>query len=407
MLQKKIAFIISKRMYIKFFSNLILHFEKKKYDIYLLFDYTQSREKGKWREFPHLEVYHSYSQNIKKIIFNNFSDLENLININAIEIVISLVNPSFYNLEKKNISRTKWVILQNGFDIFYHSKTINNSDFIFMYSEFFKEKLDYFCKKDKIKLKKENVHVVGNPQFDNINFNKNKLITKFNLTSKKILTFLPWGAGNLYRYENQIKNFIGKYVFCLPYNDGKFYYFRKLFFKLCSKFVFNEIEIIKKISKYCKENNYHFLIKSRSKKIIDSEYQKYCDLILYDDEIIDSTIKQVLYMSDYVISAASTAVGESVFFNCKTINIFNNIFKYDDDILIESSSNNYFDNDGSCKKIDIKELKNKNLDILFNFEFSENSCLEYSEHFYDYHRKQNTCEKIEKILFNKTLNSNV
>ena len=66
-----VAFIVNKRMSLKFFKDIINVLLEKNYNIFLLFDYTTDRQKGKWREFPSLDAYQNEDKNIiKKTIFN-------------------------------------------------------------------------------------------------------------------------------------------------------------------------------------------------------------------------------------------------------------------------------------------------------------------------------------------------
>ena len=69
-----------------------------------------------------------------------------------------------------------------------------------------------------------------------------------------------------------------------------------------------------KIYEHCKKNDIYLIIKSRSKRLIDENYIKYCDLILYDEEILKPTIYELLYISDTVFSPLSTISGEFYLF---------------------------------------------------------------------------------------------
>ena len=50
-----VAFLVNKRMSLKFFKDIMNVLLEKNYNVYLLFDYTNDRQKGKWREFPSLD----------------------------------------------------------------------------------------------------------------------------------------------------------------------------------------------------------------------------------------------------------------------------------------------------------------------------------------------------------------
>ena len=61
-----VAFIVNKRVSLKFFKDIINVLLEKNYNIFLLFDYTTDRQKGKWREFPSLDAYQNEDKNIIK-----------------------------------------------------------------------------------------------------------------------------------------------------------------------------------------------------------------------------------------------------------------------------------------------------------------------------------------------------
>ena len=120
-----------------------------------------------------------------------------------------------------------------------------------------------------------------------------------------------------------------EYFFNWPDPDDKFFNFKKFFYKIISKFYNTELNILHKIYEHCKKNDIYLIIKSRSKRLIDENYIKYCDLILYDEEILKPTIYELLYISDTVFSPLSTISGESIYFKNKTIILNHKLFKYD------------------------------------------------------------------------------
>ena len=135
-----VAFIVNKRMSLKFFKDIMNVLLEKNYNIFLLFDYTTDRQKGKWREFPSLDAYQNEDKNIiKKTIFN-YNQIVDISKNERINYIISLVTPEEFGI-KKSALFSKWVLIQQGMDTFYYIKNFKEVDYIFFYSEFWKKKM--------------------------------------------------------------------------------------------------------------------------------------------------------------------------------------------------------------------------------------------------------------------------
>lgn len=391
----KIAFIINKKMTLKFVKDIINVCLKKNFNIYLLFDYTINRHQGKWREFPSLDVFQFENENIFKVAIFKHIEIEEISKKENFDYIISLISPSGFKIEKKNLS-CKWVLLQNGIDTFHYEDDFKNTDYIFFYSEFWKNK--YSNENNN-----QNLSCYGNPQFDNqISFSRKKILKKYNLEDKKIYLYLPFGPINLYNFSSSFTKFKALYFFNWPDVDDKFYTLKKKIYKFASKFYFNEINILKKIHSYCKSKNIHLVVKSRSKRLIDENYVSYSDLILYDEELLKPTIHEILHISDIVFTPPSTVIGEAIYFKNKTIVLNNNLFSYNNSNYFNSFSKDYFFWDNLSKGIDTNDFKNKNIEDIINFKFSENDRKNYLLKFFNFDENVNVSikiiEKLEKDL---------
>ena len=387
-----IAFIINRKMTLKFLKDIIDVSLEKNLNIYLLFDYVNSRHKGKWREYPSLDTFQKENEKISKITFFKYSEIEEISKKQKIDYIISIVSPSAFNIKKNNLT-SKWVLLQNGIDMFHYSKDFDNIDYIFFYSEYWKNKYESNNSNN------QKLFCYGNHQFNNeIIFDRKKILEKYNLGDKKIFLFLPWGPVNLYNFSSKINKLLASYTFNWPDIDDNFYNFKKLLYKILSKFLYTEINVLKNIYKHCKENDIYLIIKTRSKRVIDQDYIKFCDLVLYDEEILKPTIYELLYISDTVFTALSTVVGESIYFRNKTIVLNHKFFNFDNEKYIDFFSKEYFNWDKLSKIVDVNEFKNKSLENLINFAFSNSERNKYLTKFFNFDENINVPKKIIEQL---------
>ena len=113
-----------------------------------------------------------------------------------IDYIISLSLPVSISFDKEKFS-CKWVLLQNGIDMFHYSQNFSKIDYIF-FTVNIEKKYDY--SNDS----KQTLKCYGNYQFNNeIIFNRNEILKKYNLEDKKIFLFLPWGPVNLYNFSSK------------------------------------------------------------------------------------------------------------------------------------------------------------------------------------------------------------
>ena len=389
-----VAFLVNKRMSLKFFKDIMNVLLEKNYNVYLLFDYTNDRQKGKWREFPSLDVYQNENKNIiKKIIFN-YNQIVNIAKNEKIDYIISLITPVDFGIKKSELF-SKWVLIQQGIDTFHYLKNFNEVDYIFFYSEFWKKKCD---EENLIKYIKE-INCFGNYQFNNeIIFKRDEILDKFNLKDKKVILFLPWGPSNLYAFSSKLTKFFAQNFFCWPNIGDNFFNFKKFIYNFISKFYLTELNILKKIHSYFKKNDFNLIVKSRSKRLINENYINYCDRILYDEQILTPTIHELLYISDIVFTPVSTAVGESIYFHNKTIVMKNELFKDDDGKCFDFFSQDYFNWENLSKIINMNDFDEQSIESIIDFKFSSSQRQKYLSKFYNFNESINVPRKIIESL---------
>ena len=355
----KIGFIVQRKMYFKFLGPVINILLKKNFDIYILFNYSQSRNFGKWRDFPFLDTFFS-KQNLKKRIFFKNDELLKIINEEKIKIIGSLLPYNKFNFDKKKIKNLKWVLFQHGMDLFWNVKELKYSDYIFLYSNYWRTLLINFFKEQKVQYNKNNLVVLGNPQFDMLEkLDENEIKKKYNLPiKKKIILFLPLSQPNAYFFNNKLNSFFAKFFFIYPNLDSIFFRFRKKIYIFLSYFINNEISVLKNISKFCKKNGYYLIIKSRSKRVLGSEFEYYSDRVFYDEQLIPSTIMELMKISSNVFSYITTSSGEAVFNKSYHYTIFDNTFSKIQKIYLRCFDKDYFSFNGVNEIISSNSLNN-------------------------------------------------
>ena len=119
---------------------------------------------------------------------------------------------------------------------------------------------------------------------------------------------------------------------------------------------------------------------------------------MYDEEILKPTIYELLYISDTVFTALSTVVGESIYFRNKTIVLNHKFFNFDNEKYIDFFSKEYFNWDKLSKIVDVNEFKNKSLENLINFAFSNSERNKYLTKFFNFDENINVPKKIIEQL---------
>jgi hypothetical protein len=395
----KIGFIVQRKMYFKFLGPVINILLKKNFDIYILFNYSQSRNFGKWRDFPFLDTFFS-KQNVKKRIFFKNDELLKIINEEKIKIIGSLLPYNKFNFDKKKIKNLKWVLFQHGMDLFWNVKELKYSDYIFLYSNYWRTLLINFFKEQKVQYNKNNLIVLGNPQFDMLEkLDEIEIKKKYNLPiKKKIILFLPLSQPNAYFFNNKLNSFFAKFFFIYPNLDSIFFWFRKKIYIYLSYFINNEISVLKNISKFCKKNGYYLIIKSRSKRVLGSEFEYYSDRVFYDEQLIPSTIMELMRISSNVFSYITTSSGEAVFNKSYHYTIFDKTFSKIQKIYLRCFDKDYFSFNGANEIISSNNLNNllfKNKLKITNIESRKKYLKKYFECFSK--KKINLSDFLNKI----------
>lgn len=169
-------------------------------------------------------------------------------------------------------------------------------------------------------------HHIGHPlNFLYAHLNDKGIKEKYNLhPEKKVLTYLPIGPPNMYGFRKLLQRvWLVRHYSSLPKS-----LFMKLSLKMFSPLIFrskqtalNEKSVILSIKKFCTNNDYTFVVKSRLKAPLSKYFTDNADAVLYDETFYPPTISELLYVSDITISHFSMATFEAMAMKSFKINI--------------------------------------------------------------------------------------
>lgn len=342
-LKKKVAFIITRKNYLKFLSGYIYD-QLEENDVYLFNDQRTAKDNFKWRDLPDLEIFERF-KGAKIISFINNQKLKKIIEVNSIDEVYSLQPMNYFDLDKKN-KNYKWIICQHGIDLFYYMNDLNNCDQINFYSNYFIDKFRELTKDKPKKYSHIKLNRVGNKQLELVKSLDEKIICqKYDLPNNKdIVIFFPLGQPSLYLYSSVFSKIFLKLFYIIP-DTKSFFYKPVLNFQFFLSFFFiNEFRVLREISDYVKKNNKFLILKSRSKRVFGKETLKYVDRIIYDEEYYPSTILNLLKISTESFSYYSTLASEVVAVDkTRHISIYHSSSFFDD--LDEKIYNKFLDKD--------------------------------------------------------------
>lgn len=180
----------------------------------------------------------------------------------------------------------------------------------------------------------KNIISVGFPELDQLeSFEREKILKKYNLPNNKegIVFFDPIGnvshVGNAYfgyffklsgSLFNKIIIFCNQFFYDLKKNPLKILKIIRMIMKL---YFSGEVrttyeDIFLKLRKYCDDNDFLLVVKSRPKNNDPLFIKNYPDVYSHDISYFPFTLLELLYISDYYIGFNSTATLEAVACGC-------------------------------------------------------------------------------------------
>ncbi len=389
---KKVLFLIEKSNELKYLSSTIFFFKKKGIEIQICFI---QRQESKYDFKKYLKPEKATSSLLKKIKLKKFSDENNFHNfcINEINNILFIFSLHFISSERFKISKKflqsinkKWCVIGHGIDSFSQFKDentyFNYKVNFFFSSKFFlsegKKYIQKFVKKKNIfETKNVKTYLIGNSMYSSKIFEKkqkkrkkliylpfpflrnrygkNKNFAFQAAYSGQFINFFTFSKnsqkkGYYFSINSQIKHFILNKIEILKYFDSiKNYYY-----------IYNELNVVKSIRKFCDQNNFEFIVKPRLKFPYIDGINKYADKVIFDNESLQypSLFQKELSTTDLVIGSLSSSVYEVAMFKIPYINI--EIPK----IAFKSKSNKFMHNYG-------KNLYYNFDKVIFNYKIND------------------------------------
>lgn len=270
MTNKKVAFLVERNLYYKFFSPIIESLLKNNIEVHLLHYCSSSllsSNSSKLFYYPQLNQIPQFGKPIQHIHrVETPENLKKCIADNSFNCIFSLHPKAYYQLQ----TSAEWVTIQHGVDsIKYKDQT---SDHYIIYSK------NWF--EDTSVLSKSKVFEAGLYYSEPHLMNRDSILKKYNLIeNKRYVLFIPLPAAD--------------------YQSYTFWPFKKLNALVLKYLVKRELKILKKLKESFDQTNTAILIKSRFKRFLSQEYQQYAT-IFYDDSFYPSTTNELVFVSDHV-----------------------------------------------------------------------------------------------------------
>lgn len=287
-----ILFVVERNLYYKFYGAVINEALKHGHRVFVLHDYGQqypNPRNPKSMYFPFLnQIPNFISGEVIPGIFRQNAEITSFIKKEGIDITFSL-HPKSYYLD--SYIDVRWCCLQHGQDSFLSLSPYSDEE-MFIYSNHWVT--------DKWKNDNPDVKLieVGFYHYHRDGLDKDYIRRKYSLGNSKVFLYMPL-------------DFIQTLV---PSSFAKKLYLRYIYF--------SEMNVLKQIRNYCDSCGFHLVIKSRFKKILGKKFSRY-GTVLYDESIYPSTIEELIYVADVVLTNFyySTVVVESIFHKTKYITL--------------------------------------------------------------------------------------
>ncbi len=377
---KSAIFIIERDLYYKFYSTIIDELLKRDFTIFLAHNYNSPRfsYQNKIFSFPDLSKSPNFSkqEKIHTFVFYNTKELIKKINSDNIEYVFSLHSRSFYLINKKIIPNSAWVTIQHWADNFTSEfllrKNMLDCDYLCLYSEkWWNGFLNSRYSKNVIKKSPlPKIFFSGCPYHDStLSLKKSLIKQKYGLSkSEKILLYIPLGFAGTIDSSISTRLWLNH-----SYNNGSKFYSSLISkgFKSSKKHSVTEIDLVKSIKEFCRKNNSLFIVKGRSKKPVSNEVKNLSDYVIYDETFHPSTLCEMIFISDLVISHYSMVIWEAINLGVYNINIgFNKIYDHQTKLYRELFNEDWKD-DLSKKGLNKMEDPNSFMSSIKNKTFED------------------------------------
>lgn len=338
---KKVAIFVWRNVQFKLFLPIIQKMLKDKRLIPVLIT-TGIMNFGIKERQNYKKSFNPFHDKINVYYVDGFNEIATVMMSTGIDVLLltSIELNALRIIKEKNI---KVIYLQHSVDVVSVFPKIYSFDFFELidgflcFSRYWKDemikaiKLQFNPKNEELGEIESKIHIVGMPELDQVHsFDKYAILKKYQLPTdrKKIIFFDPVGDAS------SISNFFYKYYFCLhgPMKNKVLRVLRNLIMdiRISPKllysfpiFLFNIFKnkqripryevLFQRLKKYCNENNYLLICKSREKNNDPNFIKSGCDFFSYDLEYLPFTLLEMLFISDVYIGFSSTAIMEAVY----------------------------------------------------------------------------------------------
>lgn len=310
-------FLVGRNLYYRFFGPLIDACLKRGWRVEVAHNYDSSISSGpKANSVPLLNQIPQFQNGVvHPWIYRTNAELNQTISQSPPNFIFTLHSRTYFEFDAKKHKDVLWVTLQHSADNILEGRAFGECDLFAMLGESWFEKFEEILKDSSKKL----LHV-GFPVMDQtLTFNDEEIRQKYRLPKQKpIVTYVALDHPSLYSIQNIFKKLWFKTVFASDYTVPAVKLLRRIFPQIAP----TEQKLVRSIAKFCKRNDCHFIIKSRTKRIIPKDIADLADSILYDETFYPSTNLELFYISDVSINTVSMATYESVFLHCFAISVF-------------------------------------------------------------------------------------
>ena len=359
----KIVFIIKRNNYFRIFNGLIREALSQDCEVECWHDCNGDENHNLFPSISDAPTFNVQGNKTEHIPYSGDAELKNKIKDSTdIDIIVSLhrilthFNGLYPNFHKKLI----WATIYHSPDSFWELTKIKSScssvpktrEIFCVYSKewlMLGKNFLYQYYPEKTWLLDESLiehKFIGNPEYDDfkhirsVDIKKKYKIPK----NKEIFLYLPfpnYGVGRSGSYWEIA--FSGFFVNTLRKKNGlldhskkenfvkniarKLKYMSNIFFELPARDTFlsgsNEVSLFREIKRFCRKNNLYLVVKPRLKFPVPEIIKKESDLVIWDDEIVDSApiFKELLTVSRVSLGFCSYAVTSAVFSSVFHINV--------------------------------------------------------------------------------------
>ena len=420
----KVVLLINRNFDYFWFSNIISHLNKKKFEVecWHIKKSIYENDSKSYLDANNIKFGEKYKFKIKKI--NDDKDFVKSILKSKFNKILSLDpldnSKLFNNLKFLKKLKRKMIILIRSYDFF-----IKNNQLYFSFNKY----RPILCGISNYKILLGLKYLKKMKKFkflDELNKNKIKNIGYFsdktfkNNKKKKYIIYLPYYAALDTPFDRKTKDYTYSIAFYewFKNNNTRFSlkkYLKKIFYvfkiftslKAINIFLFyNEKEIIKNIYKFAKENNLQLIIKTRKKTLELNYHYKYSDKVIIDDHSHQNPnyLQKLIPESRLVIGYSSETIMETILNDVPFININNLSFT-----LSKPDQNIFFYKTGKNSEYNFQKLiymftiygfiKKFKSHSLNDFVFSKESKRKYLNKYLNYDNLK-TLNKIVKIIRN-------